>query len=150
MRIAHVLLVSLLLLPSAHGDDPAKKAQTAEEIGREWIYKSEKKGKEARSAGMGAVPPGSTKLYAYSCLTTYGSYADAWNFYAGKCGTDLKYKPNNIYVGGKKIKAGEYIVMDQSLTGALFTYRTEEYVVCVTLTETKEKEVLFTVTVSVK
>lgn len=144
------LMVVLFAPASIHADEPGKPEKSVQDIAADWVFKGEAKGKEGGAMSYSMTPPGSTKLHAIAGRTTYGSYADAWNFYAAKCGIERKYKPKTIVVEGKKTQRGEYILIDQRPDAALFVFRTEQYTVSVTIREGNDKEVLLTVMISLK
>ena len=126
-------------LDAANRDQP--KERTAQDIAKDWAYKT---GRGQERHFLNASPKDSTKLYAANGRLKGVSYADAWNFYAAKCGADLKYAEKEIHVTGKEVKGGQYTIVDyafgQAKRSTTFAFRTDEYNVSVYLQLLPEEE----------
>jgi|SRR5262245_42181541 len=134
-------LAAWLLLGSAArtGESPPKKL-VAKDIADQWLSKAVKGRPGGEYYGVGAsAPKDSSKLYAKSFMTSFGTLEELWNFYAQKCGIDKKYNDKELFVLSGESKAGSFVLVERlnrdnrSRSESVFGLRTNEYTVSVTL-----------------
>src|SRR5262245_8079157 len=130
----------LLLSSAARTGEPAPKKLVAKDIADQWLSKAVKGPPGGEYYGVGAsAPKDSSKLYAKSFMTSFGTLEELWNFYAQKCGIDKKYDEKELFLLSGESKAGSFVLVERlqqdnrNRSESVFGLRTSEYTVSVTL-----------------
>jgi hypothetical protein len=136
--VALVACAVLAASPLGSAQPPGK--ETAKDIAKEWTYDPEGKPGSASQA-----TEGSDRLYIVALNQGKGSFEDAWNHYAKKCGSDKKYEPKKVNSAVGETKSGRYVILDQladvlGQKSALFACDTAKYSVAVRISESADKK----------
>jgi hypothetical protein len=141
--IAAALAACAFLTLSPLGSAQPSGKKKAKEIAKEWTYDP-----EGAPGTNSQANEGSDKLYIIAINQGKGSFEDAWNHYAKKCGSDKKYEPKKVNSAVGETKNGRYVILDQvgdvlGQRSALFAYDTEQYTVSVRISESADKKAVY-------
>jgi hypothetical protein len=153
-RTAVLVLAGLLaatpVAPLSAAEKGRPKPRTAEAIAKEWRYQD--KGAKA-GRWLGISPQDFPKLYTARGALDGASYADAWNFYATKCGANKRYSEKTFHAVAGRTKGGHFTVLDDAsglARSTAFGFRARDYFVSVQLRPAGEKGVYVSITVAVR
>jgi hypothetical protein len=114
------------------GDDKPAEPTSASKISQEWLYPGAEDWNRGPYAVSGPVDPKQKNLDLTSMrfAKTKASFEDVWNYYAGKCGFEKKWKKNFRHwvidqAGDKRHR----MVMDRGPDETHFGLFTEQYVI---------------------
>jgi hypothetical protein len=150
------LTVRIVIAPAFGGDKEPAKPQSAKEIAKDWLYKGDEKKQFGSSNTWDIAPKESPKLHTSTTRTSFGSFEEAWNFYAKKCGSDKKYAALPLVMVGGETKDGQYVILDYGdadtgRVGTTFAYNTKEHSITVHLRPSEDKKnVYVSVTVALR
>jgi hypothetical protein len=152
LRVGLLVGLPLALLGlGAAGVGPSQ-ARSAREITEAWRFVDDKAA-DVHFVGIG--PENSDKLYTETGSFKGGaSFAEIWNYYAEKCGTDRRYAEKTFQGVGGKSEEGEFVLLDSFVNErrtTTFALTTEEYTVSILLWVTdEERKTYLSITVAVR
>jgi hypothetical protein len=108
-----VIGMASLALTLALGDPPPSKGN-AQRLADEWWYVGDGKSRDNESTQKTGAGNEESTFFAYTgSVINRGSYGDAWNFYAKKCGTQETFSEQRQILGKPSATKGYYTIFQR-------------------------------------
>jgi hypothetical protein len=107
--------ISSVQLPGISDVVAQETAADASKIAEAWWYGGDGKSRPNESSQRTGAGPTDGSFFAYTgTVTNLGSYEDAWNFYARKCGAKETFSDSPRIIGQTSKTSGYYTIFQRS------------------------------------